>query len=48
VLHIGHLAGQVLEVVNLAGVALLDHLLPTTGEQLPKVSQDRPIPYGIF
>ncbi len=38
-LDVGDLAGLVLEVVNLSGVAFLDHLLPPPREQLTEVSQ---------
>lgn len=39
-LDVGDLAGLVLKVVDLAGLAGLDHLLPSPREQLTKGSQE--------
>jgi len=47
-LHVSDLAGLVLEIVDLSGTALFDHLLPSTREQLAEIFPERFVPDWIL
>ena len=46
--HISDLAGLVLKIVDLAGIAFRDHLLPSSRKPLTKVMQEHFVSYRSF
>jgi hypothetical protein len=46
--HASDFAGLMLEIMDFAGIAFLDHLLPSTWNQLAKIPQDGLVFHRLF